>query len=604
MMEAMRPSSRMKSTLFSAISPPNRLVTPRASRSAVTSGLRRLLELARAAPRGQDALRPEDHHEHEDEAEDHALVLGRLELGGQVGEVVAEDHGARVAELVDPEGKALEDLEVQNGDDGGAEDRAGNGAHAAQDDHGEHADGLHEGEGLRVDEDLLGREEHADRPREGGAAGEGHELHAHERHAHGLRGRLVLADRLPGPADVRVLQPPVDEHGDANDEQHDGVEVEGVDHVGARVDAECLQERGEEDGRSPDGRDALGTVGDVDGLVEIVGEHPDDLAEAEGHEGQVVTVEPQHGQAQENARSRGHADADEEEDEEPPRRQREDASAEDLIGLRRPEYRPGVGPDREEGDIAQIQEPGQPHHDVETEGEGHEDADLDGDLHVVGVDGPEHGHEHAKGDGGQEGLGPARDPREVEDQDRGLEEHEEHDRARRAGHAPGGEGEQPDHEARRGHGLLQEPLDHARSRTTSPRRPLGRKIRMRMRMENARMSLYSAPKAPPVSSERYEAAKASRTPSTSPPSMAPGMLPMPPSTAAVKALSPGMKPVYGLIRLYCTPKSTPAPPPMAPPMRKVREMMRLTLMPMSEAADWSSATARMALPILVLLTSE
>ena len=64
-----------------------------------------------------------------------------------------------------------------------------------------------------------------------------------------------------------------------------------------------------------------------------------------------------------------------------------------------------------------------------------------------------------------------------------------------------------------------------------------------------------------------------------------------------------MKPVYGLIRLYCTPKSTPAAPPMAPPIRKVSEMIRLTLMPMRLAAAWSSATARMALPILVRLTS-
>ena len=31
------------------------------------------------------------HHQDQDEAEDHPLVLGRLELGGQVGEVVAED---------------------------------------------------------------------------------------------------------------------------------------------------------------------------------------------------------------------------------------------------------------------------------------------------------------------------------------------------------------------------------------------------------------------------------------------------------------------------------------------------------------------------------
>src|SRR5713226_9600411 len=145
MMEAMRPSSRMKSTLFSAISPPNRLVTPRASRSAVTSGLGGLLELARAAARGQDALRREDHHEHEDEAEDHALVLGRLELGGQVGEAVAEDRHAGIAQLVEPEREALEDLEVEHGDHGRAQDGARDGAHAAQDDHGEHADGLHEG---------------------------------------------------------------------------------------------------------------------------------------------------------------------------------------------------------------------------------------------------------------------------------------------------------------------------------------------------------------------------------------------------------------------------------------------------------------------------
>src|SRR5439155_18582794 len=77
---------------------------------------------------------------------------------------------------------------------------------------------------------------------------------------------------------------------------------------------------------------------------------------------------------------------------------------------------------------------------------------------------------------------------------------------------------------------------HARSRTISPRSPLGRKIRIRIRMENATMSLYSAPKAPPVSSDRYEAANASSSPRTRPPIIAPGMLPMPPSTAAVNAL--------------------------------------------------------------------
>src|SRR5262249_44614236 len=108
MMEAIRPSASSKFTRFRAISPPNRLVTPLAPRKAAISGL---AELAGAAACGEDALRPEDHHEHEDQAEDHALVLGGLELGGQVGEIVAEDDRPRVAQLVEPEGEALEHLE-------------------------------------------------------------------------------------------------------------------------------------------------------------------------------------------------------------------------------------------------------------------------------------------------------------------------------------------------------------------------------------------------------------------------------------------------------------------------------------------------------------
>ena len=41
---------------------------------------------------------------------------------------------------------------------------------------------------------------------------------------------------------------------------------------------------------------------------------------------------------------------------------------------------------------------------------------------------------------------------------------------------------------------------------------------------------------------------------------------------------------------------------MAPPMRKVSEMMRLTSIPMRLAAAWSSATARIAVPIFVRFT--
>src|SRR4029077_5021150 len=146
-------------------------------------------------------------------------------------------------------------------------------------------------------------------------------------------------------------------------------------------------------------------------------------------------------------------------------------------------------------------------------------------------------HEHAQGEDGEGRLQRRRDPGEVEQEDRALEQHEEHDRAGTVGHAPGGDQQERDHQHGRGSRAIEEVLDHARSRTISPRRPFGLKMRIRMRIENAKMSLYSAPKAPPVSSDREEAAKASSSPSTSPPSIAPGTLPMPPRTAAVKALS-------------------------------------------------------------------
>ena len=45
--------------------------------------------------------------------------------------------------------------------------------------------------------------------------------------------------------------------------------------------------------------------------------------------------------------------------------------------------------------------------------------------------------------------------------------------------------------------------------------------------------------------EMYALAKISMMPSRMPPSMAPGMEPMPPKTAAVQALMPGMAPVVG-----------------------------------------------------------
>ena len=56
------------------------------------------------------------------------------------------------------------------------------------------------------------------------------------------------------------------------------------------------------------------------------------------------------------------------------------------------------------------------------------------------------------------------------------------------------------------------------------------------------------------------------------------------------------------IRVLKEHSSTPAMAARAEPMANVAEMVELTLMPMSWAAPLSSEQARMALPILDLLT--
>src|SRR2546429_9765061 len=80
-------------------------------------------------------------------------------------------------------------------------------SHPTEDHHGQDADGLEEGERLRIDEHLLGREQHTHDAGEGRAASEGQELHPHERHPHGARRQLVLTDRLPRPPDAGALDP-------------------------------------------------------------------------------------------------------------------------------------------------------------------------------------------------------------------------------------------------------------------------------------------------------------------------------------------------------------------------------------------------------------
>src|SRR5438046_354850 len=219
----------------------------------------------------------------------------------------------------------------------------------------------------------------------------------------------------------------------------------------------------------------------------------DHLTEAERDDGEVIAVQAQDGQPEQDAGDRRHEEPDEQEGEEPCAGQGEPAP-EDDVGVGRAEDGPGVGADGEERDIAEVEQSGQADHDVEAERQRGEDPHLRRHLEVVAVEGADQRHQQQQGHPEEADPEPRRNPRQVHEEQRALERQEGEDRAwsRRdgeAGESDGGEGED---------GVRA----HARSRTISPSRPWGRKMGMTMSIEKAKMSLYSAPNAPPVSSDR------------------------------------------------------------------------------------------------------
>ena len=86
--------------------------------------------------------------------------------------------------------------------------------------------------------------------------------------------------------------------------------------------------------------------------------------------------------------------------------------------------------------------------------------------------------------------------------------------------------------------------------------------------------------------------------------MAPTMLPIPPSTAAVKALMPGMKPMAKKTWLKMQDvQDAGRAGQQAADGEGARRSSRSTLMPIIAAASLSSDTARIARPVRVRLTN-
>src|SRR5690606_24276568 len=333
-------------------------------------------------------------------------------------------------------------------------------------------------------------------------------------------------------------------------------------------------------------------------------------AEAEGDDGQVVAAQAQYREAEDEAEEGRHQAGD----------RQADPEAQAVVVR---QQRVTVGPHGVEADVTQIEQAGQADHDVQAEAEHHVDQDQRGDVHraAAAEEGPGQGNHHqrendpALGRGqGKEVAGPARQSRYAGRLAPGGRETVTQQLPAEHEHGHGGDGPQhgwagamhfqldADHreleaEYRIGHGQHQQCAEkggleiaahHTFSTSGRPRMPVGRNSSTSTRRLKATTSLYWSPKR--------SAPKASAMPSSRPPSMAPGMLPIPPSTAAVNALMPARKPMCGLITPYCRPSSTAATAARVAPMTKVRAMVLLVLMPSRLAIRMSSAQARQARP--------
>jgi len=252
-----------------------------------------------------------------------------------------------------------------------AQDHPGDVAHATQHHHRQHGNGLVEGEGFRRDKPLERREQHPAHAAERRANGKRQQLEAHGVDAHGLRRVFVFADGHPRTADARTLQADAGEQ----DQHHQRGEQVVIEVNRRQAQAEqvlgAAQVHAEQVHRVDLG-DAFGAVGDVHRAVEVAQQDADDLAKAQGHDGQVVAAQAQGRRAEHYAaagRQQGAEWQDQPDRGVQARRQQRRQRGELLQQMRRREQRREISAHRIERDKAHIQQPRIADHDVQAEGE-------------------------------------------------------------------------------------------------------------------------------------------------------------------------------------------------------------------------------------------
>ena len=127
----------------------------------------------------------------------------------------------------------------------------------------------------------------------------------------------------------------------------------------------------------------------------------------------------------------------------------------------------------------------------------------------------------------------------------------------------------------------------------SPNRPVGRNSRIIINRINVNASLkVEYPKA---------TRKVSQIPMTKPPTTAPGILPIPPRTAATKHFNPGRVPENGVTDIRSVKYRMEPIAARKLPIIKVLLIVLFRRTPISWAVSKSFETARMAIPVFVWL---
>ena len=139
--------------------------------------------------------------------------------------------------------------------------------------------------------------------------------------------------------------------------------------AGEPVFARC--QRDAEKARPRDAGDAVRAAGQA---LPVDDDEADDLAEGERDDGEIVAAQPQHRKAEQHAPERGEDAGERQAD---PEREAE---------IRR-QQRVGIGADRVEGDIAEVEQAGEADHDVQPPAQHHigehEDAEVENVALVV-----------------------------------------------------------------------------------------------------------------------------------------------------------------------------------------------------------------------------